>query len=128
MSHLSSTVIPEGYEVVSVDLSEIMLDGGDNYLTFLRTHNPAVFQRQREIFKSIATDGMMNPIVILDNNVLVSGGARVQFAVAQGYISIDAIIVADYTEGKVVQKDQVKSEIGILPDEYVYHQILNEEV
>ena len=81
------------------------------------THN-----RHLHIFKSISTDGLNNPIILLrkDGKLnFVASGARIQYSVILGYTHIDAIVLDDESEVRPLMIEQAQTESNYIPEEYI---------
>lgn len=79
----------------------------------------AMFERQRLIHKHIDQNGMVNPIVVDNENNLQFGGCRLQYAILRGWNEIDAISCDDPYEVTRLQDEQSFFEYTFLEEQYI---------
>ena len=103
-----------GYQVTEVPLSDIMLNETENVYEY----KSAIFRRQFVIGCSIASDGLKNPIIVLADGEkfkFVASGARITYAILNGYTHIDAIVLNDESEVRPLMIEQAKTEKNYIP-------------
>ena len=73
---------------------------------------------------SIANIGLKNPIIVLANGDnkyrFVASGARITYAILNGYTHIDAIVLNDENEVRPLMIEQAKTETNYIPDKYIH--------
>ena len=107
-----------GYQVTEVPLSDIMLNETENVYEY----KSAIFRRQFVIGCSIASDGLKNPIIVLADGEkfkFVASGARITYAILNGYTHIDAIVLNDESEVRPLMIEQAKTEKNYIPEKYI---------
>ena len=108
-----------GHQVTEVPLSDIMLDDEENVFEY----KSAIFRRQFVIGCSIAKIGLKNPIIVLKNGdkyKFVASGARITYAILNGFTHIDAIVLDNESEVRLLMIEQAKTETNYIPDEYIH--------
>lgn len=83
----------------------------------------AVFDRQLAISDHIISHGLKNAIIVLANGEkynFIASGARIQFAVKNGYTHIDAIVLNNTTDVLSLMIEQAKTEINYLDPSHVH--------
>lgn len=108
-----------GHIVQEIPLSDIMLNETKNVYEY----KSAIFRRQFVIGCSIAANGLKNPIIVLadgDKYKFVASGARITYAILNGYTHIDAIVLNDESEVLPLMIEQAKTESNYIPEEYVH--------
>jgi hypothetical protein len=109
-----------GHTVQEISLADIMLNETDNVYEY----KSAIFRRQFVIGCSIASNGLKNPIIVLADGEkfrFVCSGARITYAILNGYTHIDAIVLNDESEVRPLQIEQAKTEINYIAEEYIYN-------
>ena len=107
-----------GYTKQTIALADIMLNDEENVYEY----KSAIFRRQFVIGCSIAENGLKNPIIVLadgDKYKFVASGARITYAILNGYTHIDAIVLSDESEVRPLMIEQAKTEINYIPEEYI---------
>jgi len=107
-----------GHTVKEIPLADIMLNETDNVFEY----KSAIFRRQFVIGCSIASNGLKNPIIVLADGEkfkFVCSGARITYAILNGYTHIDAIVLNEESEVRPLMIEQAKTEINYIPEEYI---------
>jgi hypothetical protein len=102
-----------------IALADIMLSQTESVLD----NKWAEFDRQKAVASHIAEHGMKNPVIVLANGdkyKFCASGARLQFAVKNGYTHIDAIVVNDESEVRPLMVEQAKTEELYLDEQYIH--------
>jgi hypothetical protein len=102
-----------------IALADIMLSETESVLD----NKWAEFDRQRAVASHVAEHGMKNPVIVLANGdkyKFCASGARLQFAVKNGYTHIDAIVVNDESEVRPLMIEQAKTEELYLDEQYIH--------
>jgi hypothetical protein len=102
-----------------IALADIMLSETESVLD----NKWAEFDRQRTVASHIAEHGMKNPVIVLANGdkyKFCASGARLQYAVKNGYTHIDAILVDDESEVRPLMIEQAKTEDLYLDEQYIH--------
>ena len=110
-----------GYIKNTIPLSDIMVDDEKSVLDVAESW--AISPRHLQVTTSIASEGLKNPIIVLANNGkyrFVASGARIQFAVVNGFTHIDAIVLKDAADVKPLMIEQAKTEDQYLDERYIY--------
>lgn len=103
-----------------IALEDIMLSETESVLN----NKWAEFDRQRAVASHIAEHGMKNPIIVLANGDkyrFTASGARIQYAVKNGYTHIDAIVVNEESEVRPLMIEQAKTEELYLDERHISH-------
>ena len=109
-----------GHTVQEIPLADIMLNETENVFKY----KSAIFRRQFLIGCSIASNGLKNPIIVLADGEkfrFVCSGARITYAILNGYTHIDAIVLNEESEVRPLQIEQAKTEINYIPEEYIHN-------
>jgi hypothetical protein len=105
----------------TVALADIMVDEEKSVVD--AANNWAVFPRHLQVATSIASQGLKNPVIVLANGDkyrFTACGARIQFAVVNGYTHIDAIVVDDESEVRPLMIEQAETEELYLDEQYIH--------
>ena len=105
----------------TIALSDIMVDDKKSVLDVADSW--AVSPRHLQITASIASKGLKNPIIVLADNGkyrFVASGARIQFAVINGFTHIDAIVLKNLTDVEPLMIEQAKTEEQYLDERYIH--------
>ena len=108
-----------GYAKQSIALADIMISETESVLD----NKWAKFDRQRAVAEHILANGLKNPIIVVadgDKYRFVASGARLQFAVVNGYTHIDAIVLTDEAEVRPLMIEQAKTEEQYLDEQYIH--------
>jgi len=109
-----------GHTVQEIPLADIMLNETENVFEY----KSAIFRRQFLIGCSIASNGLKNPIIVLADGEkfkFVCSGARITYAILNGYTHIDAIVLNEESEVRPLMIEQAKTEINYIPEEYIHN-------
>jgi len=109
-----------GHTVQEIPLADIMLNETENVYEY----KSAIFRRQFLIGCSIASEGLKNPIIVLADGEkfrFICSGARITYAILNGYTHIDAIVLSDESEVRPLMIEQAKTEINYIPEEYIHN-------
>lgn len=104
-----------------VALSDIMID--DKQSVVDTAVHWAIAPRNLRIATSIATHGMKNPVIVLragEKYQFVASGARIQYAVINGYTHIDAIVLDDEAQVRPLMIEQAQTEQLYLEPQYIH--------
>lgn len=104
-----------------IALSDIMVDAKTSVSE--AANGWAVFPRNLRIATSIATHGMKNPVIVLragEKYQFVASGARIQYAVINGYTHIDAIVLDDEAQVRPLMIEQAQTEQLYLEPQYIH--------
>ena len=107
-----------GRTVQEIELADIMLNETENVYEY----KSAIFRRQFVIGCSIAREGLKNPIIVLADGEkfrFVASGARITYAILNGYTHIDAIVLDDESEVRPLMIEQAQTEPNYIPEEYI---------
>ena len=107
-----------GYTKQTVALADIMISETESVLD----NKWAEFDRQRAVAEHIAANGLKNPIIVLANGDkyrFTASGARIQFAVMNGYTHIDAIVLENEEDVRPLMVEQAKTEEQYLDPQYI---------
>ena len=110
-----------GYDKQPIALLDIMVNGENSVVDVAADW--AIFDRQKAIAESIATEGLKNPVVVLaDGNKyrFTASGARIQYAVMNGYTHIDAIVLEDETDIRPLMIQQAETEQLYLDTNHIH--------
>ena len=102
-----------------IPLADIMVSETESVLD----NKWAEFDRQRAVADHIAEHGLKNPIIVLadgDKYKFCASGARIQFAVKNGYTHIDAIVLTDEAEVRPLMVEQAKTEAEYLDPQHIH--------
>jgi len=108
-----------GYAKQNIALADIMISKTESVLN----NRWAEFNRQRIIAEHIAANGLKNPIIVIadgDKYKFVASGARIQFAVKNGYTHIDAIVLEDEADVRPLMVEQAKTEEQYLDPQHIH--------
>ena len=108
-----------GYAKQSIALADIMISETESVLD----NKWAKFDRQRAVAEHILANGLKNPIIVVadgDKYRFAASGARIQFAVMNGYTHIDAIVLIDESEVRPLMIEQAKTEEQYLDEQYIH--------
>ena len=108
-----------GYAKQSIALADIMISETESVLD----NKWAKFDRQRAVAEHILANGLKNPIIVVadgDKYRFAASGARIQFAVMNGYTHIDAIVLTDEAEVRPLMIEQAKTEEQYLDEQYIH--------
>ena len=108
-----------GYAKQSIALADIMISETESVLD----NKWAKFDRQRAVAEHILANGLKNPIIVVadgDKYRFAASGARIQFAVMNGYTHIDAIVLTDESEVRPLMIEQAKTEEQYLDEQYIH--------
>jgi len=109
-----------GYTKQVIALADIMADKEKSVVDV--APDWAIFKRQYMVASSIALSGLKNPVIVLadgDKYRFTASGARIQFAVMNGYTHIDAIVLTDEADVKPLMVEQAKTEQQYLDSQYI---------
>ena len=110
-----------GYDKQPIALLDIMVDGENSVVDVAADW--AIFDRQKAVAKSIAKEGLKNPVIVLaDGNKyrFTASGARIQYAVMNGYTHIDAIVLEDETDIRPLMIQQAETEQLYLDTNHIH--------
>ena len=110
-----------GYDKQPIALLDIMVDGEKSVVDVAADW--AIFDRQKAIAESIATEGLKNPVILLadgDKYRFTASGARIQYAVMNGYTHIDAIVLEDETDIRPLMIQQAETEQLYLDTNHIH--------
>jgi len=102
-----------------IPLADIMVSETESVLD----NKWAEFDRQRAVADHIAEHGLKNSIIVLkdgDKYRFCASGARIQFAVKNGYTHIDAIVLTDEAELRPLMVEQAKTEEKYLNPQHIH--------
>jgi hypothetical protein len=108
-----------GYTKQAIALADIMVSETESVLD----NKWAEFGRQKSVAEHIAANGLKNPIIVLaDGNKyrFTASGARLQYAVKNGYTHIDAIVLTDESEVRPLMIEQAKTEEFYLDPQHIH--------
>jgi hypothetical protein len=108
-----------GYPKHTIALAEIMISETESVLD----NKWAEFNRQRAVAEHIAANGLKNPIIVLANGDkyrFTASGARLQFAVKNGYTHIEAIVLTDEADVRPLMIEQAKTEELYLDGQHIH--------
>jgi hypothetical protein len=108
-----------GYQKQTIALADIMISETESVLD----NKWAEFSRQKAIAEHIAANGLKNPIIVVANGDkyrFAASGARIQFAVKNGYTHIDAIVLTDDADIKPLMVEQAKTEEQYLDPQHIH--------
>jgi hypothetical protein len=108
-----------GYTKQVIALADIMISETESVLD----NKWAEFDRQRAVVQHIEEYGLKNPIIVLaDGNKyrFVASGARLQYAVKNGYTHIDAIVLTDESGVRPLMIEQAKTEELYLDPQHIH--------
>ena len=109
-----------GYQVQAIELSQIKVD--ETRTVTESSPSWAIFSRQNQIALSIGLQGMKNPVIIQEKDgelYFTASGARIQYAVLNGYTHIDAIVLNDSDKIRELMVEQAKTEVNYISSEYI---------
>ena len=109
-----------GYQVQAIELSQIKVD--ETRTVTESSPSWAIFSRQNQIALSIGLQGMKNPVIIQEKDgelYFTASGARIQYAVLNGYTHIDAIVLNDSDKIRELMIEQAKTEVNYISSEYI---------
>ena len=109
-----------GYQVQAIELSQIKVD--ETQTVVEASPSWAIFPRQHLMALSIGLQGMKNPVIIQEKDgelYFTASGARIQYAVLNGYTHIDAIVLNDLDEIRELMIEQAKTEANYISSEYI---------
>ena len=109
-----------GHDKRLIPLADIMVD--DKSVVSVAP-DWAIFARNLQIATSIAQDGLKNPVIVLadgEGYKFVASGARIQYAVINGYTHIDAIVVDNEAQVRPLMVEQAKTEEQYLQPQYIH--------
>lgn len=104
----------------AIALADIMFDEEKSVIDI--ASDWAIFKRQYMVASSIALNGLKNPIIVLANGDkyrFTASGARIQFAVMNGYTHIDAIVLEDEADVRPLMVEQAQTEFQYLDPQYI---------
>jgi len=110
-----------GYATQPVALADIMVSDTESVVDVAADW--AIFDRQKAIAESIAKDGLKNPVIVLANNDkyrFTASGARIQYAVMNGYTHIDAIVLEDEAQVRPLMVQQAETEQLYLDNQHIH--------
>ena len=110
-----------GYDKQPIALLDIMVDGEKSVVDVAADW--AIFDRHKAIAESIAKEGLKNPVVVLaDGNKyrFTASGARIQYAVMNGYTHIDAIVLENETDIRLLMIQQAETEQLYLDTNHIH--------
>jgi hypothetical protein len=102
----------------TIALADIMVSETESVLD----NKWAEFDRQRAVAQHIEENGLKNPIIVLadgDKYRFTASGARLQYAVKNGYTHIDAIVLEDEADVKPLMVEQAQTESQYLDPQYI---------
>jgi hypothetical protein len=108
-----------GYTKQAIALADIMVSETESVLD----NKWAEFGRQKSVAEHIAANGLKNPIIVLaDGNKyrFTASGARLQYAVKNGYTHIDAIVLTDESGVRTLMIEQAKTEELYLDPQHIH--------
>ena len=108
-----------GYTKQAIALADIMISETESVLD----NKWAEFDRQRAVAQHIEENGLKNPIIVLadgDKYRFTASGARLQYAVKNGYTHIDAIVLTDESEVRPLMIEQAKTEELYLDPQHIH--------
>jgi hypothetical protein len=108
-----------GYTKQAIALADIMVSETESVLD----NKWAEFDRQRAVAQHIEENGLKNPIIVLfDGNKyrFIASGARLQYAVKNGYTHIDAIVLTDESGVRPLMIEQAKTEELYLDPQHIH--------
>lgn len=108
-----------GHIKQNIALADIMVSKTESVLD----NRWAEFNRQKAIAEHIAANGLKNPIIVVadgDKYKFVASGARITFAVKNGYTHIDAIVLEDEADVRPLMIEQAKTEEQYLDPQHVH--------
>lgn len=111
-----------GHIKQNIALADIMLSATESVLALL-DNRWAELNRQRAVAEHIAANGLKNPIIVVadgDKYKFVASGARITFAVKNGYTHIDAIVLEDEADVRPLMIEQAKTEEQYLDPQHVH--------
>jgi hypothetical protein len=103
----------------TIALADIMISKTESVLD----NKWAEFDRQRAVAEHIAANGLKNPIIVLadgDKYRFTASGARLQFAVKNGFTHIDAIVLTDEADVRPLMVEQAKTEKQYLEPQHIH--------
>jgi hypothetical protein len=107
-----------GYTKQAIALADIMISAES-----VLDNKWAEFDRQRAVAQHIEENGLKNPIIVLadgDKYRFTASGARLQYAVKNGYTHIDAIVLTDESEVRPLMIEQAKTEELYLDPQHIH--------
>jgi hypothetical protein len=107
-----------GYTKQAIALADIMVSETESVLD----NKWAEFDRQRAVAQHIEENGLKNTIIVLadgDKYRFTASGARLQYAVKNGYTHIDAIVLEDEADVKPLMVEQAQTESQYLDPQYI---------
>jgi hypothetical protein len=107
------------YTKQAIALADIMISETESVLD----NRWAEFDRQQAVAKHIEENGLKNPIIVLADSEkyqFVASGARLQYAVKNGYTHIDAIVLTDESEVRPLMIEQAKTEELYLDPQHIH--------
>jgi hypothetical protein len=108
-----------GYTKQAIALADIMVSETKSVLD----NKWAEFNRQRAVAQHIEENGLKNPIIVLadgDKYRFTASGARLQYAVKNGYTHIDAIVLTDESGVRPLMIEQAKTEELYLDSQHIH--------
>jgi hypothetical protein len=108
-----------GYSKQVIALADIMISETESVLN----NKWAEFDRQRAVAQHIESHGLKNPVIVLANGDkyrFCASGARLQYAVKNGYTHIDAIVLTDQDEVRSLMVEQAKTEELYLDPQHIH--------
>ena len=102
----------------TIALADIMISETESVLD----NKWAEFDRQRAVAEHIAANGLKNPIIVVADASkyrFVASGARLQFAVKNGYTHIDAIVLENEKDVRPLMIEQAQTEEQYLDPQYI---------
>jgi hypothetical protein len=108
-----------GYSKQVIALADIMISETESVLN----NKWAEFDRQRAVAQHIEAYGLKNPVIVLANGdkyQFCASGARLQYAVKNGYTHIDAIVLTDQDEVRSLIIEQAKTEELYLDPQHIH--------
>jgi hypothetical protein len=108
-----------GYQKQTIALADIMVSETESVLD----NKWAEFDRQRAVAEHIAANGLKNPIIVVadgDKYRFTASGARLQFAVKNGYTHIEAIVLTDEADVRPLMIEQAKTEEFYLDEKHIH--------
>lgn len=108
-----------GYTKQTIALADIMISKTESVLD----NKWAEFDRQRAVAEHIAANGLKNPIIVVANGDkyrFTASGARLQFAVKNGYTHIEAIVLTDEADVRPLMIEQAKTEELYLDEQHIH--------
>lgn len=107
-----------GYTKQVIALADIMISETESVLD----NKWAELDRQKSVAEHIAANGLKNPIIVLadgDKYLFTASGARLQYAVKNGYTHIDAIVLTNEADVRPLMVEQAKTEEQYLDPQHI---------